>query len=108
MSIKLSDLLQDIITNKVDTKSASSMLDEETKKMLVGWYLQYSDNKKADIQIVLDLLGFLYYKQDIDMTDPSVYLKTIDYLPEEYYINRETFFSMLSDFRKMVYYTKNV
>ena len=107
MSIKLSDLLQDIITNKVDTQSASLMLDEETKEMLVRWYLQYSDNKEADIQIVLDLLGFLYYKHDIEMTDSSVFLETMEYLSKEFSIKRDTFFSMLSDFRKMVFYTND-
>lgn len=103
MSIKLFDILQNIVTEKTDITTASKVLDEETKEIILRWYLQYSDNKEADIQTILNLLCFLYYKHDIDMTNPSIYLETIDYLSKKYFIKRDTFLNMLSDFRVMAF-----
>lgn len=103
MNQKLIYLLQDIISEKNDALSASQLLDLETKTLLCNWYLKYTNSKEADILIILDLLCFLYLKHDIDVTIPTIYLDTLDFLVQKYNIKRDTFLNMLTDFRTLIF-----
>ena len=101
--MNLIELLHDITTGKTDLILAGNNLDEEMKSFLVSWYSKYANNTEADIIVILDLLCFLYINHDIDVSTPKLFTEKTDYLSERFEINRDLFYSMLSDFRKLVY-----
>ena len=106
MNLKIIYLLEDIKSgnkNICDIYDSDNLLDNETKEHITKWYLKYANNDQHDLSKIVELMYFLYIKQDIDLLSPQDYSELRDLKSKQYDIKNGEFLNMLTAYRKILF-----
>lgn len=89
--------------NKSNNQSINySALDDKSISIINSWFSKYS-GFEFDLSKAVELMLFLYSRENIDLYPVDEYLRIVSFICSEYFINDSLFLSMINDFRKMVY-----
>lgn len=84
-------------------KGYKDYLGIEEIDLLKTWYCTYSALQTADFNRIVSLAYELYSREDIDFRPIEDYNEIVSALSQEYQFTFDSFLSMYSSFRKMLY-----
>ena len=90
------------VKRKAYTGPDEYLTDADTKALHL-WYSRYTSRTEYDIEDIVDLLYFLYIRENIDLYPCDLFQSTVSYLAERHGFERSSFCDILSSFRKLVF-----
>ena len=101
MNIRIVNMLEAIKHNRYT--ASDEYLSAEDTAAICSWYSQYTTSKEYGIEDVIDLMYYLYVRENIDLYPRDVFVGTVDYLVQRHSLKESCICDLLSSYHKLVF-----
>ena len=100
----MSQQFLDMLTAYSETKDISvfERLPVSTQASIESWYQKYVPTKTFSKRRALDLMLFLFCRQDLDLWVDSEFRAVCDYVCENFYVPKDQFLEMFIEYKAML------
>lgn len=101
MNIRIINMLESI-KQRTYTNPAEYLTDADIEAIHL-WYSQYTSSTTYDIEKCIDLLYFLYIRENIEFYPYEEFQKIVSSIAQIHGFEIESFWDILASFRKIVF-----